>query len=94
MGNGGRSLADDPAETSAAPDLATQSAPRTPKSDVVVVWKLGPDKSMEPVELSLGITDHAFTEITGVLKGDLKEGDDVIIRTVVARPDALSAVRR
>ena len=43
---------------------------------------------------TLGITDHAFTEVTAVLRGDLKEGDDVIIRSVVAKPQAFSALRR
>jgi HlyD family secretion protein len=71
-----------------------QSAPRAAKSDVVVVWKLHPDKSMEPVKIAIGITDHAFTEVTAVLKGDLKEGDDVIIRSVVAKPETLNAIRR
>ena len=60
----------------------------------MVVWKLHPDKSMEPVKIAIGITDHAFTEVTAVLKGDLKEGDDVIIRSVVAKPETLSAIRR
>ena len=72
----------------------TQSAPRAAKSDVVVVWKLHPDKSMEPVKIAMGITDHAFTEVTAELKGDLKEGDDVIIRSVVSKPETLSAIRR
>jgi hypothetical protein len=49
---------------------------------------------MEPVKLAIGITDHAFTEVTEVLKGNLKEGDDVIIRSVVTKPQGLSALRR
>jgi HlyD family secretion protein len=72
----------------------TQSARPAAKSDVVVVWKLHPDKSMEPVKIAIGITDHAFTEVSRVLKGDLKEGDDVIIRSVVAKPGTISAIRR
>jgi hypothetical protein len=69
-------------------------ASRTTKSNIAVVWKLHPDKSIEPVKLALGITDHAFTEVTEVLKGDLKEGEDVIIRSVVAKLQALSGIRR
>jgi HlyD family secretion protein len=94
IGNGGSSPADVSTATSTRPASATQSGPGTPKSDVVVVWKLRPDKSIEPVELAIGITDHAFTEVNAVLKGDLKEGDDVIIRSVVAKQAALSAIRR
>ena len=93
IGDGARNLAESTA-TSAQPNPTTQSVPRIPKSDSVVVWKLRPDKSMEPVKLAIGITDHAFTEVTEVLKGNLKEGDDVIIRSVVAKPQAFSAIRR
>jgi HlyD family secretion protein len=80
--------------TSAQPTPVTQIAPRAPKSDSVVVWKLRPDNNMEPVRIALGITDHALTEVTAVLKGDLKEGDDVIIRSIVAKPQTLNAIRR
>ena len=43
---------------------------------------------MEPVKVSLGITDHAYTEVNAVLKGELKEADDVIIRSVVPKGQA------
>jgi hypothetical protein len=49
---------------------------------------------MEPVEVSLGITDHAYTQIAAVLKGALKEGDDLIIRSVVAKAQAPGGIRR
>src|SRR6266481_2215605 len=62
-----------------------QKPPRAPKTDTAVVWKLRSDNSLEPVKVSLGITDHAFTEVSAVLKGQLKEGDDVIIRSVVPK---------
>ncbi|MCU1247552.1 MAG: hypothetical protein JWQ49_581 [Edaphobacter sp.] len=94
IGDGGSNPSEKSMATSAQLTPPTQSTPRAPKSDSVVVWKLHPDKSMEPVKLALGITDHAFTEVTAVLKGDLKEGDDVIIRSVVAKPQAFSAIRR
>jgi HlyD family secretion protein len=94
IGDGASNFAAESTATSAQPTPATQGAPRAPKSDSVVVWKLHPDKSMEPVKIALGITDHAFTEVTAVLKGDLKEGDDVIIRSVVAKPQMFSAIRR
>ena len=59
--------------------------PTRPKADTAVVWKLHPDNSMEPVKVSLGITDHAYTQITGVLKGQLNEGDELIIRSTVPK---------
>src|ERR1700681_878599 len=75
------------AEESAAPTGA-QNLPRAPKAENAVVWTLHPDQSMEPVRVSLGITDHAYTEVSAILKGDLKEGDDVIIRSVMPKNQA------
>ena len=80
--------------TSSGQPPANQSVLRTPKSDSAVIWKLHPDKSMEPVKVSLGITDHAFTEVTGILNGELKQGDDVIIRSVVVKGQMPAPIRR
>jgi hypothetical protein len=68
--------------------------PRVPKTDTAVVWKLHHDNSMEPIKVSLGITDHAFTEVSAVLKGQLQEGDDVIIRSIVSKSQGLGGIRR
>jgi len=73
---------------------AAQNMPRAPKAETAVVWKLHPDNSMEPVKVSLGITDHAYTEASAILKGELKEGDDVIIRSVTSKTTAPSGIRR
>lgn len=73
---------------------AAQNAVRSPKTATAVVWKLHQDNSMEPVKVSLGITDHSYTEVTAVLNGTLKEGDDVIIRSVVPKGQTLSGIRR
>jgi HlyD family secretion protein len=80
------------AETPAAP--AIQNLPRAPKAETAVVWKLHPDNSMEPVKVSIGITDHAYTEVTALLKGQLNEGDDVIIRSITTKSAAPGALRR
>jgi HlyD family secretion protein len=86
------------ANSSAAEDsggaTGAQNLPRAPKAENAVVWKLHPDQSMEPVKVSLGITDHAYTEVSAVLKGDLKEGDDVIIRSVTSKNQAPGTLRR
>jgi HlyD family secretion protein len=76
------------------PASGAQNLPRAPKAETAVVWKLHPDKTMEPVKVSLGITDHAFTEVSAVLKGELKESDDVIIRSVVPKGQTLGGLRR
>jgi HlyD family secretion protein len=74
--------------------VVAPNPPRAPKRDSAVVWKLHADNTMEPVKVSLGITDHAYTEVSGVLKGALKEGDDVIIRSVAAKSQGLGGIRR
>ncbi len=73
---------------------ATQNPPRAPRKDSAVVWKLHADNTMEPVKVSLGITDHAYTEVSRVLTGALKEGDDVIIRSVAPKSQGLGGIRR
>ena len=73
---------------------ASETEPRTPKTETAVVWKLHPDNSMEPVKISLGITDHAYTQVVAVLKGELKEGDEVVIRSIVSKNQTLGSLRR
>jgi HlyD family secretion protein len=90
----GQRGADSAAEESGALARAAQNMPRAPKAETAVVWKLHPDNSMEPVKVSLGITDHAYTEANAILKGELKEGDDVIIRSVTSKTPAPSGIRR
>jgi HlyD family secretion protein len=95
-GPGDKQAADDPvaARSGTLTSPPSQNPPRAPKADTAIVWKLGADNKMEPVKVSIGITDHAFTEITGVLKGDLKQGDDLIIRSVVPKSQTLGGLRR
>ena len=82
------------AQPGAQAGVAEQNQPRTPKTDTAVVWRRHQDNSIEPVKISLGITDHAYTQITGVLKGELKEGDELIIRSVVPKNQTLGNLRR
>jgi HlyD family secretion protein len=70
-----------------------QSASHDLKTDTAVVWKLGADNTLIPVEVSLGITDHAFTEILGMLKGELKENDLLVIRSIVPKNQGLGTAR-
>jgi HlyD family secretion protein len=58
------------------------AAPGTPSA---VVWKLAGGNAIKPVQLALGITDHAFTVVTKVVKGELREGDQLVTRSIVAR---------
>lgn len=70
-------------------------APRSPRSsDRVIVWKLeGGD--LIPAQIALGITDHTYTAVLEVLKGTLKEGDEVITGMTVGKPSPAGApIRR
>jgi HlyD family secretion protein len=58
---------------------------RTPLLDVAVLWKLRPNNTLEPVKIRTGITDHTVTEVAEVLKGELKEGDDLVTGSMAAR---------
>ena len=51
---------------------------RTPAVDVAVLWKLRPDKTLEPVRVRTGITDHTLTEVAQVLNGELRDGDQLV----------------
>jgi HlyD family secretion protein len=91
-----RRAADDPPATASAPQSA-QAGPipaHAPKKVTAVIWKRHTDNTMEPVNVSLGITDHAYTEITAVLRGQLKEGDEVIIRSITPNTPAPGGIRR
>ncbi|HEV2104880.1 MAG TPA: efflux RND transporter periplasmic adaptor subunit, partial [Candidatus Eisenbacteria bacterium] len=52
-----------------------------------VVWKLAGGEP-RPVEVELGITDHAFTAVTRVVSGALREGDELVTRAVAPRTGA------
>lgn len=93
-----RAQASSDSVAAAAPQASSTSsgaqASARPKPDTAVVWKLRPDNSMEPIKISLGITDHAFTQITAVLKGQLNEGDELVIRSVTPKNQAPGTLRR
>ena len=58
---------------------------RTPLLDVAVLWKLRPDSTLEPVRIRTGITDHTVTEVAEILKGELKEGDELVTGSMAVR---------
>lgn len=59
--------------------------PREGRLDIAVVWKLLPDKTLQPVQIRTGITDHTVTEVAEVLKGELKPGDDLVIGAAASK---------
>jgi HlyD family secretion protein len=82
------------AQAAEQPNPAGSNLPRSSKGDTAVIWKLLPDKTLEPVKISLGITDHAFTQVVGVLKGQLTESDALVIRSVVPKGQTPGTLRR
>jgi HlyD family secretion protein len=46
------------------------------RQDTGIVWKLNPDKTMEPIQVGLGVTDFTFT---AMMAGKLNPGDDLVI---------------
>ena len=50
----------------------------TKPSERTAVWKLRADNTIEPVKVTLGITDHSYTALAQVVIGELREGDNVI----------------
>lgn len=90
-------------EEGAHPKIAKASTPDTPQGEEgkaappgesAVVWRLHADNTMEPVQVSLGITDHSYTEMTGGIRGVLKEGDELIVRSVLPKAQTPGAIRR
>lgn len=67
-----------PQSTSSAGSRKPVPESVAPRYDTQVVWKLLPDKSLQPVRIKTGITDHTFTALVQTLNGDLKPGDDLI----------------
>lgn len=47
----------------------------TTGSDTAVVWKLQPDKSLRPLLIHIGLTDHTYTALTS---GELQPGDELV----------------
>jgi HlyD family secretion protein len=53
---------------------------------VAVLWKLRPDKTLEPVRIRSGITDHTVTEVAELFNGSLMDNDELVTGSVLAGP--------
>jgi HlyD family secretion protein len=72
------------ASTSAARKGGKGTQSSGQQATTAVVWKLNADKSVEPVQIKLGITDHTTTEVAQVIKGSLNPQDQVITGSAAA----------
>jgi HlyD family secretion protein len=61
------------------------------RQDSGIVWKLLPNKTLEPVQVSLGVTDFTFTAL---VSGNLSPGDDLIIGQSANKSSATQAQAR
>jgi HlyD family secretion protein len=61
---------------------------QVPRYDSQVVWKLAADKSLQPVRIKTGITDHTYTEVIQDLNGELKAGDELVTGVAQGRASA------
>ena len=71
-----------------------RAASRGPGGETAVVWKALADGRLDPVQISLGITDHSYTELTRVAHGELKPGDELVIRTIQTKSQVPGGIRR
>jgi HlyD family secretion protein len=71
----------------ASSDSTTREG-QVPRYDSQVVWKLAADKSLQPVRIKTGITDHTFTEVIQDLNGELKAGDELVTGVAQGRASA------
>lgn len=79
--SGRRPAADEAAYSSSGDVIA-------PRYDTQVVWKLLPDRSLQPVRIRTGITDHTFTEVVQQLNGEIKPGDELVTGVAQSRSGA------
>jgi HlyD family secretion protein len=53
-------------------------------SDTAVVWKLQPDKSLRPLQIHIGLTDHTYTALTA---GNLQPGEELVTGATTAKQE-------
>jgi len=54
-------------------------------SGLAVVWKLLPDKSLRPVQIHIGLTDHSYTALT---TGDLQPGEELVTGATTVKQES------
>jgi HlyD family secretion protein len=54
-------------------------------SESAVVWKVLPDKSLRPVQIHIGLTDHTYTALTA---GDLQRGEELVTGATTSKQES------
>src|SRR5438128_1691765 len=73
---GGSGVEAGPGSPSVAPAWGMGAGGSSQRDDWGIVWKLLPDKTLQPVRVKLGVTDFTFTAME---EGILKVGDELAI---------------
>jgi HlyD family secretion protein len=73
------------APAAAAAANANAQEPRQAPASTAIVWKLGADKKLIPVQIRTGITDHTFTQVAENLHGSLKLGEELVVGAASAK---------
>lgn len=79
------------------PQLTTQNVSAAKQSkdpSMATVWEMAADKSLQPVQIKLGITDHTFTQVVKVVSGSLNPDDQLVVGSASssqAKPASTSA---
>jgi HlyD family secretion protein len=80
-----------PTPTATQQSGATGRGPSVPKpnsttgSDIAVVWKLEPDKSLRPLQIQIGLTDHTYTALRS---GELRPGDELVTGATTVKQES------
>ena len=85
-----------PGGRGAAAAPADPGGRRPARGESAVVWKLHADGTLEPVKVGLGITDHTYTEVTRLIVGAVKAGDELVTSSVSSKtlPPGAPGIRR
>ena len=62
-----------------------ESKPNEPRAQTAIVWKLAAAGQLEPIQVTLGITDHTSTEVRSVTAGALRPGEQVVTSSVQSK---------
>lgn len=73
-----------PQRPSTGPERSAAKPTSTAGSDTAVVWKIQPDKSLRPLQVHIGLTDHTYTALTS---GDLQPGDELVTGATTAKQE-------
>ena len=78
-------------EAAGLPPKQTPQSGGANRSNLAILWKLLPDKSLEPVQVQTGITDHTQTEVAKIIHGSLDEGAQLVTGSAAARASGATA---